>query len=209
MKKLFCLMILVPIVAMLLSGCAPKRAAYTEYFILTYQNEYADMIACSEETFLNFCPKVETQVGRMRVDYSEDSTYTAAFEWLYPPDGDVIRIVVGNSTEPDHPAFLEYEVKCRGVSDNADLNHIYTSKRVCYDDEKSPNAPVMKVIDTAASEIVYAIDFSRISPCSYYAEPAISTGMFSEHSVVWNKLQFTCEGRLSDLNKKLFFEIYM
>ena len=209
MKKLFCLMILLSIVAILFSGCAPKRTAYTEYFILTYQNEYADMIACSEEAFLNFCPKVEIQVGRMRVDYSEDSTYTAVFEWLYPPDGDVIRIVVGNSTESEHPAFLEYERKCHGISDNADLNHIYTSKRVCYDDEKSPNAPVMKVIDTAASEIVYAIDFSRISSCPYYAEPAVNAGMFSEHSVIWNKLQFTCKGRLSDPNKKLFFEIYM
>ena len=209
MKKLFCFMILLPLAIVIFSGCTPKRTAHTEYFILIYKNEYTDIIACSEEDFLPFCSKEETQVGRARVDYSKDSTYTATFEWLCPPARDVIRIVIGNSTEPERPAFLEYERKCCGVSANADLNHVYTSKRIYYDDVNDPNTPVMQVIDTAASKIVYAIDFSRVSLCPYYAEPAISAGMFLEHSIFWNQIQFTCSGSLHDSNKKLFFEIYM
>lgn len=209
MKKLFCLMILLSVAAVIFSGCAPKRNAHTDYFILTYKNGYTGAIACSEEAFINFSQKVETQVGKVRVDYSEDGTFTAAFEWLYPPDGNVIRIALGNVVEPEHPAFLEYEVKCRGVSANTDLNHIYTSERVCYAGKNDSKNPVMEVINTAASEILYAIDFGRISPCPYYAEPAISAGMFTEHSVFWNHLQFTCSSRLNDSNEKLFFKIYM
>ena len=202
-------MILLSIAAVIFSGCAPKWTAHTDYFILNYKNGHTSVIACSEEAFINFSPKVETQVGKVRVDYSEDGAFQAAFDWLRPPDGNVIRIAVGNVVESGHSAFLAYEAKCRGVSVNADLNHIYTSKKVCYTGQNNSKNPVMEVVDIAVSEILYAIDFSRISLCPYYAEPAISVGLFSEHSVFWNQLQFTCSGNLRDPNEKLFFEIYM
>ena len=185
MKRLISLMILFMLVMTIPSGC---------------QKEFT-------ETSVASCRDTEPQAIKAAVDYFEDGRFEVVFEWMCQPNVNPIRIELGNISETDHIAFLQCETSCRGESAVADLTHFYTNRKEYYAEQNSIEAPVSEITYTDPSEIAYLIDFSKIPTCPYYTEPAISSGVFLEHSVSWKEVKLICSGRLKNLEEKLFFRI--
>ncbi len=176
----------------------------TVYFVLVSDKQNSNVISCSEEEFLDCFQEKENQAIRAVADYFEGDRFTVTFEWLCSPTQDCLSIEIGNISEADNTAFLQCETDCRGTSVEPDLTHHYVNKAVYNLGQRDV---LTKGTDADPSKTVYQIDFSKAAICPYYTEPAISSGIFLEHSVSWKKIRFTCSGHLADSAEQLSIEV--
>lgn len=176
----------------------------TVYFVLGYDKQRQNVISCSEEEFIDCFQQKENQAIKAVADYLEGGRFNVTFEWLCSPSQDCLNIEIENVSEDDNTAFLQCETDCRGTSAEPDLTHHYVNKARYNLGQQNV---LIKRKDEAPTKAVYQIDFSKVAICPYYAEPAVSSGIFLEHSVSWKKIKFTCSGYLVDPAKQLSFKV--
>jgi hypothetical protein len=176
----------------------------TVYFVLVYDKQKRNVISCSEEEFLDCFQGKANQAIKAVADYFEGDRFTVTFEWMCSPTQYCLNIEIGNISEADNTAFLQYQTECRGTSVEPDLTHHYVNKARYNLGQRDV---LMKGTGADPSSAVYKIDFSKAAICPYYTEPAISSGIFLEHSVSWKEIKFICSGHLADPAEHLSLKV--
>ena len=178
-----------------------------QYFVLQYEKQGTNVVSCTEEEFIGCYQRKTNPVIKAVINYFDNGRFTAVFKWMPPPEPKEIKFQICNALDDTEPAFLRCESSCRGLSDLADLTHIYVNQKIYQTGENALTNPIAEIINKDSQGVTYTVDLSKVAVCPYYTEPAISRGMFQKHTVSWKKINFTCSGCFANAAERLSVRI--